>query len=42
MQIGKTVINNGLDVLKYFECFAFQLFIILQIFTREIGHFLTK
>ena len=42
MQTEKALINDRLRVQKYSENFAFQLFIILQEFTREICYFLKK
>ena len=42
MQTEKSLINDRLRVSKYPEDFAFQLFLILQEFTREICYFLKK
>ena len=42
MQTEKSLINDCLHVSKYTENFAFQLFLILQEFTREICYFLKK
>ena len=42
IQIEKALINDTLVFQKYPENFAFQLFIILQKFTRETCYFLKK
>ena len=42
MQIEKVPINDRLRVSKVSENFSFQLYIILQYFTREICSFLKK
>ena len=42
MQIEKTLINDRFVFQKYPENFGFQLFIILQEFTRQICNFLKK
>ena len=42
MQIEKTLIKDRLRVQNYPKNFAFELFIILQKFAREICYFLKK
>ena len=42
MQMEKALINVAYMFQKYTKNFTFQLFIILQYFTREVCYFLKK